>query len=209
MQSVSLALASPRLPTDKLLQVARMPTREFCKAPSISHQASRIPSKWAGLDKSNMSTDLASEIFEPAHITAAREDHASSLPLSAAAIRVKQAIAAVDSTAVRRLTGLLNQMDTATSLTWNVDRWPGPDMLIVCLNAAKFNHIDFGTLLGCSEASRFTIGKPDGKPDGRCFIWPPRHRDGKGMEVMLQYDVETLARLRACGEFGEYFEWRN
>jgi hypothetical protein len=82
-------------------------------------------------------------------------------------------------------------------------------MLIVCLNSAKFNHIDFGAVLGCSEASRLTVGKPDGKPDGRCFIWPPRRRDGRGMEVCLQYDVETLERLRGEGEWRGFFEWRN
>ena len=186
-----------------------MPTCQFCKAPSISSDHLSYSTQELAADRTIMSADLATEIFEPAHITAAREQRATLLPLSKAAARVKQAIAAVDSTAVRRLVGLLNQMDKATSLTWNVDRWPGPDMLIVCLNGAKFNHIDFGTLLGCSEASRFSVGKPDGRPDGRCFIWPPRRRDGDGIEVMLQYDVETLGRLRACSEFGEFFEWRN
>lgn len=186
-----------------------MPTRQFCKEPSISTCHLSLSAPRVSADEPSISADLATEIFEPAHVTAARENAATLRPLSTAAFRVKQAIAAVDSTAVRRLVGLLNQMDTATSLTWNVDRWPGPDMLIVCLHGAKFNHIDFGTLLGCSEASRFTVGKPDGKPDGRCFILPPRHRDGNGIEVMLQYDVETLGRLKACGEFREFFEWRN
>lgn len=190
-------------------QVARMPTRQFCREPSISSCHLSLPAPRVDADGPSISADLATEIFEPAHVTAARE-HASTLrPLSTAAFRIKQAIAAVDSTVVRRLVGLLNQMDTATSLTWNFDRWPGLDMLIVCLHRAKFYHIDFGTLLGCSEASRFTVGKADGKPDGRCFIWPPRHRDGQGIEVMLQYDVETLGRLEACGGFREFFEWRN
>lgn len=184
-----------------------MPTRQFCKAPSIlSAQPSRPASSLADGEKGPTVVDIASEIFEPAHLTAFREH---TQPLATAASRVKQAIAAVDSTAVRRLVGILNQMEKATSLTWNVDRWPGPDMLIVCLNGAKFNHIDFGPALGCSEAARLTVGKPDGKPDGRCFIWPPTRRDGKGMEVMLQYDIATLERLRACEEFGEFFEWRN
>lgn len=186
-----------------------MPTRQFCKESSISLKHLSHPAGGCGTDNSIKSADLAAEIFEPAHITAAREQFATLRPLSTAAFRIKQAIAAVDSTAVRRLVGLLNQMDKATSLTWNVDRWPGPDMLIVCLQGSKFNHIDFGTLLGCSQASRFTVGKTHGKPDGRCFIWPPRHRDGKGIEVMLQYDVETLRRLKACGEFREFFERRN
>lgn len=195
--------------TQSMLQVARMPTRQFCEEPSIFSMHLPHSASGGDTDSSIVSADLATEIFEPAHVNAARERAATLRPLSIAASRIKQAIAAVDSTAVRRLVGLLNQMDKATSLTWNVDRWPGPDMLIVCLHGSKFNHIDFGTILGCSEASRFTVGKPDGKPDGRCFIWPPRHRDGKGIEVMLQYDVETLQRLKACGEFREFFEWRN
>ena len=186
-----------------------MPTRQFCKAPSISSNHLPLSALVLNIDEPSISANLATEIFEPAHITAAREQSAVLRPLSIASYRIKQAIVAVDSTAVRRLVGPLNQMDKATSLTWNVDRWPGPDMLIVCLHGAKFNHIDFGTLLGCSKASRFTVGKPDGKPDGRCFIWPPKHRDGNGIEVMLQYDVETLGRLKACGEFREFFEWRN
>jgi hypothetical protein len=163
-------------------------------------------------------TDLAAEIFQPSrspkytttpHFTPTAQAPNDPASLSLAALRVKQAISAVDSTAVRRLVGLLSQMSTATSLTWNVDRWPGPDMLIVCLNSAKFNHINFGDVLGYSEASRLTVGKPDGKPDGRCFIWPPRRRDGRGMEVCLQYDVETLGRLRRDGGWREFFEWRN
>ncbi|KAI6855387.1 hypothetical protein KC343_g688 [Hortaea werneckii] len=126
-----------------------------------------------------------------------------------AALRIKQATAAVDNTAVRRLVGLLNQMPKATSLTWNVDRWPGPDMLLVCVNKLPFNDIDFGSQLGCSEAFRFTVGDTEGKPDGRCLVLPPRKRDGRGLEVALQYDEQTLDRLRQSTEFAEYFEWRN
>jgi hypothetical protein len=171
-----------------------MPTRAFCEAPTAAPSST---SSTAGpISAKSLEANL------PA--TTPRTP-----PLATAAARIKQAIAAVDSTAVRRLVGLLNQMDKATSLTWNVDRWPGPDMLIVCLNASKFNHIDFGPVLGCSEAFRCSVGKPDGKPDGRCFIWPPRHSDGRGMEVTLQYDVGTLERLRACAEFREFFDWRN
>jgi hypothetical protein len=172
-----------------------MPTRAFCEAqttaPSASSTAGPIA---ANLLQSNLSTQATTS---------------PSTTLATATARVKQAIAAVDCTAVRRLVGLLNQMDKATSLTWNVDRWPGPDMLIVWLNGSKFNHIDFGPALGCSEAFRCSIGKPDGRPDGRCFVWPPTHSDGRGMEVTLQYDVETLERLRTCGEFREFFDWRN
>jgi hypothetical protein len=170
-----------------------MPTRAFCEAPT------------AASSTSSTAGPISAKFLE-AHLPATT----SRTPLLAtAAARIKQAIAGVDSTAVRRLVGLLNQMDKATSLTWNVDRWPGPDMLIVCLNASKFNHIDFGPALGCSEAFRCSVGKPDGKPDGRCFIWPPGHGDGRGMEVTLQYDVGTLERLRRCGEFREFFDWRN
>jgi hypothetical protein len=175
-----------------------MPTRAFCETPTTT--ASSTSSTAGPISVKSLEANL------PA--TTPRTTP-SPPPLATAAARIKQAIAAVDSTAVRRLVGLLNQMDKATSLTWNVDRWPGPDMLIVCLNASKFNHIDFGPALGCSEAFRCSIGKPDGKPDGRCFIWPPRHSDGRGMEVTLQYDVETLERLRACVEFREFFDWRN
>jgi hypothetical protein len=170
-----------------------MPTREFCESPATEPS----PSSTAGpISAASLESNLPTT-------------SSPSPTLATAASRVKQAIAAVDSTAVRRLVGLINQMDKATSLTWNVDRWPGPDMLIVCLNGAKFNHIDFGPALGCSEAFRGTIGKPDGKPDGRCFIWPPRKSDGRGMEVTLQYDVQTLERLRGCGEFRVFFDWRN
>jgi hypothetical protein len=172
-----------------------MPTRAFCEAPLSASTAK----------------PLSANSLETCLLTTPPPQ--SSTPLSpslaTAAARVGQAIAAVDSTAVRRLVGLLNQMDKATSLTWNVDRWPGPDMLIVCLNASKFNHIDFGPALGCSQAFRCSIGKPDGRPDGRCFIWPPRHSDGRGTEVTLQYDVETLERLRGCEEFRRFFDWRN
>ena len=173
-----------------------MPTRAFCESPATETST---------FSKANLTSNKA---FASQLVTSTLSTPTSS-PLATAAARIRQAIAAVDSTAVRRLVGLLNQMDKATSLTWNVDRWPGPDMLIVCLNSSKFNHIDFGPVLGCSEAFRCSIGKPDGKPDGRCFIWPPRHSDRRGMEVTLQYDVGTLERLRACGEFREFFDWRN
>lgn len=146
----------------------------------------------------------------PATIPAPASDDVSwNITLPEASRRIRKAIAAVDDTAVRRLVGLLQQMDKCTSLTWNVDRWPGPDMLIVCLNNTRFNDLDFGPQLGCSEAFRFTVGDTEGKPDGRCLILPPRKRDGRGLEVMLQYDIETLGRLERSKEFGEFFERRN
>lgn len=177
-----------------------MPTRAFCEGPALESLTSSL---------ANPNSTVGSPQSYPRAAPSPQDNTPPPAPLAKAAARIKQAIAAVDSTAVRRLVGLLNQMDKATSLTWNVDRWPGPDMLIVCLNGSKFNHIDFGPALGCSEAFRCSIGKPDGKPDGRCFIWPPRHSDGRGMEVTLQYDVETLERLRGCAEFREFFNWRN
>ncbi|KAF2772198.1 hypothetical protein EJ03DRAFT_325025 [Teratosphaeria nubilosa] len=129
--------------------------------------------------------------------------------LSEAARRIRAAITAVDNKAVRRLVGLLHQMPKATSLTWNVDRWPGPDMLIVALNRHLYNSLDFGPELGMSEAMRFTIGNTEGKPDGRCLLMPPRICNGKGLEIMLQYDVRTLERLKGDQLFREFFVWRN
>lgn len=130
------------------------------------------------------------------------------LKLPRAAQRVRQAIAAVDNVAVRRLVGLLNQMPKATSLTWNVDRWPGPDMLIVCTEKFSFNRNEWGRL-GYSEATRITIGNTEEKPDGRCLLLPPRLGDGKGVEVALQYDVDTLDRSKESKDFAEFFTWRN
>lgn len=129
--------------------------------------------------------------------------------LPKAVLQVRAAIAAVDNTAVRRLVGILNHMPKATSLTWNVDRWPGPDMLIVGLNHMPFNNSYYGPELGTSEAARITIGTERGKPDGRCLLLPPRKRDGKGIEIALYYDVDTLERLRQSCAFGEFVEWRN
>lgn len=132
-----------------------------------------------------------------------------SVKLPEAARRIKQAIAAVDNTAVRRLVGLLNQMPKATSLTWNVDRWPGPDMLIVCSHKSFYNQLDHGPGLGCSDVMRHTVGNTEGKPDGRCLLMPPRNGDGEGLEVALQYDVDTLERLEQSKDFAEFLERRN
>lgn len=82
-------------------------------------------------------------------------------------------------------------------------------MLIVCLNAARFNHIDFGKVLGYSAAVRMTVGLPRGQPDGRCILLPPMKGSGKGIELLVQYDTETLQRLKECDEFTDFFEWRN
>jgi hypothetical protein len=148
-------------------------------------------------------------INHPSALEADDDQHESTTTLLKAATRIKTAINAVDNTAVRRLIGIINQMDTCTSLTWNVDRWPGPDMLICCINSLRYNHLDFGSTLGYSEAYRFTVGNTEGKPDGRCLLLPPRRRDGNGMEIMLQYDIHTLQRLKENAEFGSMFEHRN
>ncbi|KAG5793534.1 hypothetical protein H9Q69_007399 [Fusarium xylarioides] len=125
------------------------------------------------------------------------------------ACSVKRAIAAVNNKAVRRLVGLLNQMPKSTSLTWNVDRYPGPDMLIVCLQAHRYNDIYFGRDLGYPSAFRVTVGDTEGKPDGRCIILPPRHAEGQGLEVIVQYDSGTLERLESNTEFSKFFMRRN
>ncbi|KAF5641672.1 trichothecene 3-o-acetyltransferase [Fusarium sp. NRRL 52700] len=122
---------------------------------------------------------------------------------------VKQAIAVVNNKAVRRLVGLLNQMPKSTSLTWNVDRYPGPDMLIVCLQAHRYNDIYFGRDLGYPSAFRVTVGDTEGKPDGRCIILPPRHAEGHGLELIVQYSSGTLERLESNTEFSKYFTRRN
>ncbi|KAF4415547.1 trichothecene 3-O-acetyltransferase [Fusarium acutatum] len=122
---------------------------------------------------------------------------------------VKRAIAAVNNKAVRRLVGLLNQMPKSTSLTWNVDRYPGPDMLIVCVQAHRYNDIYFGRDLGYPSAFRVTVGDTEGKPDGRCIILPPRHMEGQGLELILQYDGSTLERLENNMEFSRFFIRRN
>lgn len=126
-----------------------------------------------------------------------------------AARRIHTAIAAVDDKAVRRLVGLLNQMPKSTTLTWNVNRYPGPDMLIVCIQSHTYNDIYFGSELGYPSALRCTVGDTEGKPDGRCIILPPRRADGKGLEIALQYDSSTLRRLEKNVEFGEFFVRRN
>ncbi|KAF5577021.1 trichothecene 3-o-acetyltransferase [Fusarium pseudoanthophilum] len=122
---------------------------------------------------------------------------------------VKRAIAAVNNKAVRRLVGLLNQMPKTTSLTWNVDRYPGPDMLIVCLQAHRYNDIYFGRDLGYPSAFRVTVGDTEGKPDGRCIVLPPRHAEGHGLELIVQYDSGTLERLESNTEFSKFFVRRN
>ncbi|KAI7339884.1 hypothetical protein KC367_g8190 [Hortaea werneckii] len=177
-------------------------TRARMRNPTVSS------SYWGNLSEPNAVARMPTHLLSHSHkADPGKERWRTTLP--DAALRIKQATAAVDNAAVRRLVGLLNQMPKATSLTWNVDRWPGPDMLLVCVNKLPFNSIDFGPQLGCSEALRFTVGDTEGKPDGRCLVLPPRRRDGRGLEVALQYDEQTLERLRQSTEFAEYFEWRN
>ncbi|KAF5589867.1 hypothetical protein FPANT_6200 [Fusarium pseudoanthophilum] len=79
-----------------------------------------------------------------------------------AALNVQRAIAAVDDKAARRLVGLLNQMPKSTTLTWNANRYPGPDMLIVCIQHHGYNDINFGKDLGYPLATRVTVGNTEG-----------------------------------------------
>lgn len=130
--------------------------------------------------------------------------------LSSATQRVRSAIQNVNAPAVQRLAGMLVQLPKTTSITWNVDRWPGPDMLIVCLQAIPYSALDFGPDFGgCCEAFRLQIGDIEGKPDGRCIMFPPRKGDGRGLEVMLQYETSTLDRLDADKDFTRWFERRS
>ncbi|KAH7250999.1 hypothetical protein BKA59DRAFT_395259 [Fusarium tricinctum] len=122
---------------------------------------------------------------------------------------IKRAVAAVNDTAVRRLVGLLNQMPKSTTLTWNVDRYPGPDMLIVYLQAHRYNDIYFGQDLGYPSAMRVTVGDTENKPDGRCIVLPPRRGAGQGLEIILQYDTSTLNRLESNVEFSRFFIRQN
>lgn len=136
-------------------------------------------------------------------------EHFTSTIYPEAARHIQKAIAAVDDKAVRRLVGLLNHMPKSTTLTWNVNRYPGPDMLIVCVHGHRYNDIYFGQELGHPSALRATVGDTEGKPDGRCLILPPRRADGKGLEIALQYDSNTLKRLEDNIEFAEFFVRRN
>lgn len=160
-------------------------------------------------DKLNEAAQAAADKFPEAAKTAQAVNQAWNTNLSEASKRIRQALVAVDNTAVRRLVGLLNQMPKSTSLTWNVDRWPGPDMLIVCVNYHYYFHLDFGLAMGKPHGGRFSIGDTEGRPDGRCLLMPPRWQDGKGIEVALQYDLDTLERLQASKDFMEFFERRN
>lgn len=170
-------------------------------------------SYWGNFSEPNAVVCLPTEFFSanPSD-TIIRDTHPSEsdwcTKLPHAAHKIQQAIRAVDNIAVRRLVGLLAQMPRATSLTWNVNRWPGPDMLIVCANKIPLTTVRYGSL-GYSEAARFTVGNTEDRPDGRCLLLPSRKADGRGMEIALQYDLATLERLRGDGEFAEYMEWRN
>lgn len=185
--------------------VARIPVPVLCanSAWSTSESSEKIP--LSNLCQSPMAVSSPSSLSSVHGATGS-----SNNVLALTAQLVRASIAAVDNKAVRRLSSLLKGMPTATTLTWNVNRWPGPDMLIVFVQHLRFNDLDFGPLLGgCSHAFRPTVGDNEGKPDGRCFVLPPRKCDGKGLEVLVQYDPETLLRLRQNSEWGEFFEWRN
>jgi hypothetical protein len=169
-----------------------------------------VPSNyWGNFAEPNAVARLPVARLQEGASSSSTSKHLTSTIYPEAARRIHKAIAAVDDTAVRRLVGLLNQMPKSTTLTWNVNRYPGPDMLLVCIQGHKYNDIYFGHELGCPSALRCTVGDTEGKPDGRCLILPPRRGDGKGLEIALQYDNSTLKRLENNVEFGEFFVRRN
>jgi hypothetical protein len=169
-----------------------------------------VPSNyWGNFAEPNAVARLPVARLQEGASSSSTSKHLASTIYPEAARRIQRAIAAVDDKAVRRLVGLLNQMPKSTTLTWNVNRYPGPDMLLVCVNGHRYNDIYFGHELGYPSAFRCTVGDTEGKPDGRCLLLPPRRGDGKGLEIMLQYDKSTLKRLENNVEFGEYFVRRN
>lgn len=176
--------------------------RERMKGPSV-------PSNyWGNFSEPNAVAKITVTGLKGQHLPFASAEHRSDIYLEPAR-RIKRAITMVDDTAVRRLVGLLNHMPKSTTLTWNVNRYPGPDMLIVCIQTHTFNDIYFGKELNYPSAMRCTIGDTEGKPDGRCMILPPRRGDGGGLEVAMQYDTRTLRRLENDIEFSRFFIRRN
>ncbi|KAF4447669.1 hypothetical protein F53441_8815 [Fusarium austroafricanum] len=170
-----------------------------------------IPSTyWGNFAEPNAVAQLpVVSLQERSTLSSLSSQHSISTIYAQATYKIQRAIAAVDDKAVRRLVGLLNQMPKSTTLTWNANRYPGPDMLIVCIQHHRYNDINFGKDLGYPLAMRFTVGDTEDKPDGRCLILPPRRADCRGLEISLQYDKGTLRRLKENAEFSEYFTRRN
>lgn len=161
---------------------------------------------WGNMGEPNAVARLPTKFLAGQNVSTAKQASVWDVVLPEAAKRIRNSINVVDSKAVQRLTALLNQMPKATSLTWNVDRWPGPDMLMICLH--RIQYLNFGPGIGKAVAYRSTIGLP-GVPDGRCLVLPSRPGDDGGLEILIQYDTETLQRLKQDSEFSEFFEWRN
>ncbi|KAK7417276.1 hypothetical protein QQX98_004710 [Neonectria punicea] len=169
-----------------------------------------VPSTyWGNFAEPNAVAKLPVASLQQGSSLSSTLEHSMSTIYPEAARRIQKAIAAVDDNAVRRLVGLLNQMPKSTTLTWNANRYPGPDMLIVCIQGHRYNDIYFGQELSYPSALRVTVGDTEGKPDGRCLILPPRRADGKGLEIALQYSSTTLRRLEDNVEFAEFFVRRN
>ncbi|KAF5988686.1 acetyltransferase [Fusarium bulbicola] len=165
-----------------------------------------IPSTyWGNFAEPNAVAQLpVASLLENSTLASLPSQQCTSTIYAQAALKVQKAIAAVDDKAVRRLVGLLNQMPKSTTLTWNANRYPGPDMLIVCIQHHKYNDINFGKDIGYPLATRVTVGDTEDKPDGRCLVLPPRRADSRGLEILLQYDKKTLRRLKDNVEFSEW-----
>ncbi|KAF5239852.1 hypothetical protein FANTH_9793 [Fusarium anthophilum] len=149
-----------------------------------------IPSTyWGNFAEPNAVAQLpVASLLENSTLASLPSQRCMSTIYAQAALKVQKAIAAVDDKAVRRLVGLLNQMPKSTTLTWNANRYPGPDMLIVCIQHHKYNDINFGKDIGYPLATRVTVGDTEDKPDGRCLILPPRRADSRGLEILLQWE---------------------
>ncbi|KAF5620069.1 hypothetical protein F52700_11389 [Fusarium sp. NRRL 52700] len=146
-----------------------------------------IPSTyWGNFSEPNAVAQLPVASLQESSTLSSSSRHCKSTIYARATLNVNRAIAAVDDKAVRRLVGLLNQMPKSTTLTWNANRYPGPDMLIVCIQHHKYNDINFGKDIGYPLATRITVGDTEDKPDGRCLILPPRRVDSRGLEILLQ-----------------------
>jgi hypothetical protein len=98
---------------------------------------------------------------------------------------IHRAIAIVDNKVVRYLIGLLNQIPKSTILIWNINHYPGLDILLIYIQGYKYNNIYFGYKLGYPSVLRCTIGNIKGKPDSCYLILPSRHNNSKGLKIVL------------------------